>query len=179
LAITREKKKELLTEYVDMLSRSNAVFLTDYRGLTVTQLESLRTRLREVGGGYAVVKNTLAVRALQEAGMPVPEDLLQGPTAISFAYAEVPAVAKTLDDFVRDTRILQIKGGLMEGKVLSPQQVNSLASLPPREVVLAQLLGVIRQPGNRVAGVVNAAGSKLAATIKAYAEKLEGAEAGA
>jgi large subunit ribosomal protein L10 len=101
--------------------------------------------------------------------------MLKGPTAISFAYDEVPTIAKVLDDFARDTKLLQIKGGVMEGTVLSPQQVVSLATMPPREVILAQLLGLIRQPGNRVAGVINAAGSKLAATVKAYAEKLESA----
>jgi large subunit ribosomal protein L10 len=173
LAISREKKEQLLAEYTDVFSRSRAVFLTDYRGLTVAQVESLRAKIREAGGGFSVVKNTLAIRALQAADMPVPEELLKGPTGIGFAYVEVQSVAKALDDFAKDTKILQIKGGVMEGKVLSPGQVNSLANLPPREVVMAQLLGLIQQPGNRVAGVVNAAGNKLAATVKAYAEKLE------
>ncbi len=88
-------------------------------------------------------------------------------------------MAKALEDFARDSKILQIKGGVLEGKVLSARDVTALATLPPREVILAQLLGLLQQPGNRVAGVVNAAGNKLAATVKAYAEKLEGAEAAA
>ena len=179
MAISREKKEQLIADYVDMLSRSRAVFLTDYRGLTVSQIESLRAKVRGAGGGISIVKNTLAIRALQAAGMPIPEELLKGPTAMGFAYEEVPSVAKTLDDFAKDTKILLIKGGVIEGRVLNPAQVNSLANLPPREIVMAQLLGLIRQPGNRVAGVVNAAGSKLAATIKAYAEKLEQAGAAA
>jgi large subunit ribosomal protein L10 len=179
LAVTREKKEQLIAGYKEDLSRSNAIFMTDYRGLTVSQMEALRAKIREVGGSYSIVKNTLAVRALQDAGFPVSEDLLRGPTAIGFAFEEVPAVAKALDDFAKESKILQIKGGVMEGKVLSANQVNSLASLPPREVVLAQLLGLLQQPGNRVAGVVTAAGNKLAATIKAYAEKLEGAGASA
>jgi large subunit ribosomal protein L10 len=179
LAVSREKKEQLVAGYVDQLSRSNAIFLTDYRGLSVKDLESLRAKIRDAGGGYSIVKNTLAARALEAASLPVPEDMLAGPTAISFAYDEVPAIAKVLDDFAKGTDVLQIKGGVMEGKVLSPEQIKSLASMPPREVVLAQLLGLIQQPGNRVAGVVNAAGSKLAATIKAYAEKLENAGAAA
>ena len=179
MAVSREKKEQLVAGYVDQLSRSNAIFLTDYRGLTVTDLESLRAKVRDAGGGYSIVKNTLAARALEAASLPVPEDMLTGPTAIGFAYEEVPAIAKVLDDFAKDTDVLQIKGGVMEGRVLSPEQIKSLASMPPREVVLAQLLGLIQQPGNRVAGVVNAAGSKLAATIKAYAEKLEDAGAAA
>jgi large subunit ribosomal protein L10 len=179
LAISRDKKEQLVAEYVDMFSRSNAIFLTDYRGLTVSQLEALRAKIREVGGGYGIVKNTLAARALESASLPVPEDMLKGPTAISFAYEEIPAVAKVLNDFAKETEILKIKGGVMEGRLLSPEQVNSLGTMPPREVILAQLLGLIQQPGNSVAGVVNAAGSKLAATIKAYADKLESAGAAA
>ncbi|GAB4546208.1 MAG: 50S ribosomal protein L10 [Anaerolineae bacterium] len=179
MAISRKKKEQLVADYVDRFSRSNAIFLTDYRGLTVSQLESLRARIREAGGSYSIVKNTLAIRALEAANLPVPEDMLNGPLAIGFAYEEAPAIAKVLSDFARETDILQIKGGLMEGKVLSPAQVSSLASMPPREVILAQLLGLIQQPGNSVAGIVNAVGNKLAATIKAYAEKLENAGAAA
>lgn len=177
MAISREKKEQLVAEYVDQFSRSKAIFLTDYRGLTVSDIELLRAKIRDAKGGYGIVKNTLAILALQSAGLPVPRDMLQGPTAIGFAYDEVPAVAKVLEDFAKDTKILQIKGGVMEDSVLSSEQVTSLASMPPREVILAQLLGLIQQPGNRVAGVVNAAGSKLAATIKAYADKLENAGA--
>jgi large subunit ribosomal protein L10 len=173
LAVSREKKEQLVADYVDKLSRSNAVFLTDYRGLTVSEMETLRAKIREAGGGYSIVKNTLAARALEAANLPVPEDMLKGPMAIGFVYEDIPAVAKVLTDFAKDTEILQVKGGIMEGNVLSPKQISSLASLPPREVVLAQLLGLIQQPGNRVAGVINAAGNKLAATVKAYADKLE------
>jgi large subunit ribosomal protein L10 len=179
LAISREKKEQLVAEYADKLSRSNAIFITDYRGLTVSDMESLRAKIREVGGGYSIVKNTLVLRALQAADLSVPEDMLKGPTAIGFAYDEVTPIAKVLEDFAKDTKILQIKGGMMEGNVLRPEQVSSLASMPPREVILAQLLGLIQQPGNRVAGVVNAAGNKLAGTIKAYADKLEKAGAAA
>ena len=173
MAVSREKKEQLVADYVDKLSRSNAVFLTDYRGLTVSEMESLRAKIREAGGGFSIVKNTLAARALEAASLPVPEDMLKGPTAIGLVYEEAPAVAKVLTDFAKDTEILQVKGGIMEGNVLSPKQISSLASMPPREVILAQLLGLIQQPGNGVAGVINAAGSKLAATVKAYADKLE------
>jgi large subunit ribosomal protein L10 len=119
------------------------------------------------------------MRALQAASLPVPEAMLRGPTAIGFAFGDVPPLAKVLDDFAKDTQILHIKGGVMEGKMLTSEQVKSLANMPPREVILAQLLGLIQQPGNGVAGVVNAAASKLAAAIKAYADKLQEAEAAA
>jgi len=174
LAITREKKEQLIADYVDKISHSKAIFLTDYRGLTVSDMETLRARIREAGGGYSIVKNTLVARAMQAAGLPVPEAMLAGPTAIGFAYREAPSVAKVLEDFAKETKILQIKGGVIGGRALATKEVMALANLPPREVILAQLLGLIRQPGNQVAWVINAAGNKLAATIKAYAEKLEG-----
>jgi large subunit ribosomal protein L10 len=167
----------MVADYVAQLSRSQAVFLTDYRGLTVAGLQVLRAKIREVHGGHAVVKNTLAVRALQQAGLPVPTQLLSGPVALSFAYSEAPALARLLTDFAKETKIMQVKGGIMEGRILNAAQVAALADMPPREVILAQLLGLIRQPGNQVAGVINAAGSKLAATIKAYADKLQSSEA--
>lgn len=175
LAITREKKEEIVTRYVEALSRSKAVFLTDYRGLSVANIQALRAKLREAQGGYMVVKNTLVQIALEKAGWPVPEELLTGPIAISLAYGDVAAVAKLLMEYARETKILQVKGGIVEGKVLDAAQVGTVADLPPREVLVAQLLGLIQQPGARLAGVLNATGSKLAATIKAYVDKLESA----
>ena len=179
MAISRKKKEELVAQHVNNLSRSHAVFFTDYRGMTVAQLEKLRARIREAGGGYAVVKNTLTTRALQEAGFPVPSEMLSGPVAVSYAFGEVPPLAKALNDVAKETDVLQIKGGILEGRLLSPAQVKAVADLPPREVVLAQLLGLIQQPGSRLAAVVNAAGNKLAATIKAYADKLEESQSAA
>ena len=85
MAVSREKKEQMVADYVDNFSRSSAIFLTDYRGLSVSQMESLRARIREAGGGYSIVKNTLAARALEAANLPVSENMLIGPTAISFA----------------------------------------------------------------------------------------------
>ena len=179
MAITRKKKEELLADYVANLTRSQGVFLTDYRGLSVNNLQVLRTRMREAQGGYAVVKNTLAKLAFERAGLPVPEELMTGPVALGFAYGDAAAVAKVLADYARETKVLQLKGGILEGRILDAAQVAAVASLPPRPVVMAQLLGAIQQSGARVAGVVNATGNKLAATIKAYADKLGEASAAA
>ncbi len=178
MAITREKKTQLVAGYVEQMSRSKAVFLTDYRGLKVTNVQALRAKIREAHGGYVIVKNSLARVAFERAGLPVPEELLSGPVAIGFAYEDVAAVAKLLADYAKESKILQVKGGIMEGRVLDAAQVGALADMPPREVIVAQLLGLIQQPGARVAGVLSAAGNKLAATIKAYADKLEEATAG-
>lgn len=177
MAITRAKKNELVAQYVAHLSRSQAVFFTDYRGLTVANLQALRAKIREADGAHMVVKNTLAALALKQVGMPVPDQLLAGPVAASFAFSDAPRMAKLLTDYAKETKIMQVRGGIVEGKVLDAAQVAALADLPPREVVLAQLLGLIRQPGSRVAGIINAAGNKLAATIKAYADKLQSTQA--
>ena len=103
MAISREQKEQMVADCADKLSRSNAIFLTDYRGLTVSEMESLRAKIREAGGGHNIVKNTLAARALEAASLPVPEDMLNGPTAISYAFEEVPALAKALEDFAKET----------------------------------------------------------------------------
>ncbi|PWH13834.1 MAG: 50S ribosomal protein L10 [Ardenticatenia bacterium] len=179
MAITREKKEAIVARYVAELSRSKAIFLTDYRGLTVANIQALRAKLREAQGGYMVVKNTLAQIALEKMGWPVPEELLTGPIAIGFAYGDIAAVAKLLMEYARETKVLQVKGGVVEGRVLDAAQVGAVADLPPREILMAQLLGLIQQPAARLAGVLNAAGSKLAATIQAYADKLESTPAAA
>lgn len=179
MAISRKKKEELVAQYADSFARSQGVFFTDYRGLTVSQLEMLRAKIREADGGYAVVKNTLAARALKDAGLPIPEEMLVGPLAVSYAYGEVSPLAKVLVDVAKETDILQVKGGILDGEFLDAAAVKAVADLPPREVVFAQLLGLLQQPGSGVAAVVNAAGSKLAATVKAYADKLETSEAAA
>ena len=173
MAISRKKKEELVAQYADDLARSSGVFFTDYRGLTVAQLEKLRAKIRDAGGSYSVVKNTLASRVLKDAGLSISEEILVGPLAVSFAFGEVPPLAKVLIEVAKETDILQVKGGILDGQFLNAAEVKAVADLPPREVVLAQLLGLIQQPGSSMATVVNAVGTKLAATVKAYADKLE------
>jgi large subunit ribosomal protein L10 len=173
LAISREKKEELVASYVESLTRSQAVILTDYRGLSVSDLQALRTKLRQLEGKYIVVKNSLVELALQELGLPVPREMLSGPTAISFCHGEVPAVAKALQDFARESKILQVKGGLMEGRILNADEVSALASMPPREVILAQVLGSIQSPAGRVVGAVTGVMRNILYLLQAHVEKLE------
>ncbi|MDW8072393.1 MAG: 50S ribosomal protein L10, partial [Anaerolineae bacterium] len=127
MAITREKKEQIVARYVQELSRSKAIFLTDYRGLNVASIQALRAKLREAQGGYMVVKNTLAQIALKQVGWRVPEELLTGPIAIGFAYGDVAAVAKLLTEYARETKALQVKGGIVEGTILDAAQVGAVA----------------------------------------------------
>jgi large subunit ribosomal protein L10 len=173
LAISREKKEELVTGYVESFSRSQAVILTDYRGMSMAELQELRAKLRPAEAKYIVVKNSLAKRALQQLDLPVPEEMLSGPTAIAFCHGETPAVAKMLQDFAKENKILQIKGGLMERRIFTADEVSTLASMPPREVILAQVLGSVQAPAGRVVGAVTGVMRNILYLLQAYAEKLE------
>jgi large subunit ribosomal protein L10 len=177
LAISRKKKEQLIQKYVDQLSGSEAIIITDYRGLTVGKLEQLRGKIREVEGSFAVVKNTLAQRALSEAGLPVPEDMLFGPIGIGFCGSNIPGVAKAVADFAKSNGELAIRGGLMGTKVISEDDVKNLAKLPSLEVLRAQLLGVINAPASQLVGVVAGGVRQVVSVLNAYAEK--GAEASA
>jgi large subunit ribosomal protein L10 len=173
LAISREKKEELVASYVESFAQSHAAIMTDYRGLSVADLQELRKRLRQVEGKYIIVKNTLAKRALQQLDLPIPQEMLSGPTAIGFCQGEVPAVAKALQDFAKESKVLQIKGGLMEGRALTTDEVSTLASMPPREVILAQMLGSVQAPANRVAGAVAGVMRNILYLLQAHVERLE------
>jgi len=167
---------ELLTE---KLKNSHVAVLTDYRGLTVGQLQDLRGRLRANEVEYRVVKNTLARRAAAEAGHPDFQELLKGPVGIAFGGEDVGAPARLLAEFVRQTRLrLDIVGGLVEGRVMAPDQVRQTADLPSRQVLLAQLLGTLQSPIAQLVGTIQAPVQQLVGLLEAYRDKLEGPAAG-
>jgi len=177
LAITKEKKQELVKSYAEEFSRSQAAILTDYRGLTVTELNQLRNKMREAESGYRVVKNRLVKLALKEAGLPVPENLLQGPTAIGFCYEDVIAPAKVLTKYAQKSKVLTIKGGILGERVIDAKAISSLADLPPRDVLLAQLISGIQSP---LAGLVNVLSGTLrglVTVLRARADQLEAGNA--
>jgi len=174
LAISRERKKELIDQYVEMLSQSRGVILTNYRGLTVSQIESVRNKLRELNSPYHVVKNTLLRQALEQSGVSVPEQVLTGPLAVSFCYDELPATAKVLIDLAKNIDALQVTGGLMGQRVVDAEGVKALAALPPREVLLAQVVGGFQAP---ISGLVSALSGILRSfvyVLQARKEQLEG-----
>lgn len=173
MAISREKKEELLSWYTDLFSRSSAAILTDYRGLTMGDITQLRNKLREIQGEYHVTKNRLVKLALKEANLPVPEDLLEGPTATGFCFEEVPAVARVLMDFSKESKILVIKGGLLGDRIISADQVTALAELPPREVLLAQVLGTIQGPAGGITRAIAGSIRNILYVLKARVEQLE------
>jgi len=175
LALTRERKEMLVRQFAEMAARSSAIIFTENQGLTVAEMTQVRRRVREAEGTYHVVKNTLLRLALAQAGLPVPDDLLRGPTAVSFCMGEVPPVAKALVEATKELERLQIKGGILEGRVMDPEGIRALADLPTRDVLMAQVLGGIQGPARQVAGVVAGSIRQILNLLQARIEQLEAA----
>jgi large subunit ribosomal protein L10 len=173
LAVSKEKKVKLVEQYVEQLKESDGVILADYRGLAVGDMNDLRNRMRPVDARLVVIKNRLLKLALAEAGLSVPEDWLVGPTAVSFCHGEIPPVAKALIDTAKEWDTVHIKGGLMGTSVMSEDQIRTLASLPPRDVLLSQVLGTMSAPATRAAGVVAAGIRQLLNVLQGYVDKLQ------
>jgi large subunit ribosomal protein L10 len=173
--MARAEKAEQVELLTEKLRRARAAVLTDYRGLTVGQLQDLRARLRAQDVEYRVVKNTLARRAAADAGHPEFQDLLKGPVAIAFGYEDIGAPARLLAEFVRQTRLrVDVVGGLVEGRVMTPDQVRQTADLPSRQVLLAQLLGTLQSPIAQLVATIQAPVQQLVGLLEAYREKLGG-----
>ncbi len=173
MAITKEKKQQMVADYLEKLGKSKAVILTDYRGLTVGSVTDLRAKLRDVNGGYQVVKNTLFLRALEEVGIKASDEQMNGPMGVGFCYSEVPPVVKALLDFAKETEILQVKGAFFGQSYLDEKGARALADLPPRAVILGQLLGAVQGPMSALASVLAAPLRELVQVIKARSEQAE------
>lgn len=173
MAVSRKKKEQLVSWYTDLFSRSSAAILTNYQGLTVADISQLRRKLQETQSEYHVIKNRLMKHALEEAKLPVPADLLEGPTAIGFCFEEATAVAKVLVDFSKESKILVIKGGLLGDRIISADEVTSLAELPPREILLAQVLGTIQGPASGITRAIAGSIRSILYVLKARVEQLE------
>jgi large subunit ribosomal protein L10 len=171
----KEQKAEQVELLTEKLKKAKVAVLTDYRGLTVSQIQDLRGRLRSQAVEYRVVKNTLARRAAVEAGHGEFQELLKGPVAIAFGYEDISAPARLLGEFTRQTRLrLDIVGGLVEGRVMGPDQVRQTADLPSREVLLAQLLGTLQSPVAQLVATIEAPVQQLIGLLEAYKDKLGG-----
>ncbi|HEY3084740.1 MAG TPA: 50S ribosomal protein L10 [Candidatus Dormibacteraeota bacterium] len=172
----KEQKAEQVDVLTEKLRKAKVALLTDYRGLTVTQLQELRGKLRTGDVEYRVVKNTLARRAAEAAGVPGLQTELEGPVAIAFGYDDLSLPSKLINEFVRTTRLkLDVKGGLVEGRVFSPDQVRQLADLPSRETLIAQLMGTLQSPVGQLVGIMQTPVQQLIGVLNAYKTKLEAA----
>ncbi len=177
MAISRERKEELVAIYRQQMAESNGVVLANYTALTMPQMQSLRHRARELDGQVFVIKNTLLDVVLKEHGIKAPATLLSGSTMAVFCHRDVPPVAKLFIGFTKEVEEgrFQVKGGVMEGRTLNPVQAQALADLPSREVLLSQVLRTINAPATQVVGVVAGGIRQILNVLQAYVDKLEGA----
>jgi len=166
------RKREAVARLSEQLSRATSAVITDYRGMTVKQLEELRRRLRTESIDYVVIKNTLARRAAQEAGVDALAAVFQGPVGLALGYSELSAPARILNDYWRVNRRLPIVAGIVEGTVFDAAGMRTIAELPSREALLAQLAGTIQSPLTQLAGALNSILTTFAATLDAYRERL-------
>jgi len=173
--VQKEDKERIVEELTEKLRNSETMIVADYRGLTMPQIDALRSKLIENGARFTVVKNTLTRRAAQDAGADALLALLEGPSAIAFVEADgdAVAVAKALHDSARETKVLEIRGGVMQGRVISGSDVEELAKLPPLDILRGQVIGAIIAPLTSLIGLVNAPLQNLYGLIDARIEQLE------
>ena len=171
LAISKERKNELVAQYVEWLKNSQAVVITEYSGLTMKQLDDLRTKTRDAGGEFHIVKNTLGRVAFQQAGLKIPEGFLEGSTAVAFAFQDAPAMAKTITEFARTSDFVKVKGGYLTGNPIQAEDVKALSELPPLPVMRARVLGVLMAPASQLVRTIAEPARQVATVLKAYADK--------
>jgi large subunit ribosomal protein L10 len=171
LAISKQRKEEVFNQYAEWLDKSQAVILVEYTGISMKEFDNIRAKIRENGGEFHVLKNTLAKKAFESREISFPEGIFEKSTAAAFAFGDVAGTAKALSDVTKSIEFVKVKGGFMEKQALSAAQVKSLASLPPLPVVRAQLLGVIQAPAGKLVRTLAEPARGLAAVIKAYSDK--------
>ena len=171
MAVSKERKEEVLAQYADWMKKSQAVILVEYTGVKMKALDGIRAKIRESGGEFHVVKNTLARRMFAEQGMALPQDYLVKSTAVSFAFTDPASTAKALTEATKGIDFIKVKGGFMAGQSLNTAQVKALADMPPLPVVRAQLLGVLQAPAGKLVRTFAEPARGLAAVIKAFTEK--------
>ena len=173
MAISKQKKNEVIDQYKDWLKNSQAVILVEYTGANMKDMENIRAKVRESGGEFHVVKNTLVKLALESSGYAIPEGLLEKSSAASFAFSDPAGTAKALSEATKGLEAIQVKGGYMGTEVLTASQVKALADLPPLPVVRAQLLGVLQAPAGKLVRTIAEPARSLASVIQAYSEKAQ------
>jgi large subunit ribosomal protein L10 len=173
--VKKEEKERLVADLTERLKSTETLLVADYRGLTMPQIDELRGKLLEHGARFAVVKNTLTRRAAEAAGTDALLALLEGPTAIAFLESDGDpvAVAKALVDAARETRVLELRGGMLEGRPVEPGEIESLAKLPPADVLRAQVLGAIAAPLTGIVGLFTAPLQDLYGLLDARVEQLQ------
>ena len=171
MAKSKAQKETMLAQYVEWVNKSQAVVLVEYSGLKMSNLDAIRARVREAGGEFHIVKNTLAKLALEKAGFKVPADYAANSTAIGFSFSDPAGFAKALTEATKGMEAVKIKGGFMGAVTLKPAEVKALASLPPLPLMRAQLLGLLQAPAVKLVRTLAEPGRQVASVVRAYSEK--------
>ena len=177
MAFSKDRKKEIVAQYGEWIDSSQALILTEYKGLSVKDLDELRREIRKAGGEFHIVKNTLGKLAFDERQLSTPEGYFEGSTAIGFAFEDPPALAKAVTKFVDGSEFLKVKGGFLGESLMSVEEIEALAKLPPLPVVRAQLLGMIMAPATQLANIISKPARQVVTVLKAYSEKEASPEA--
>jgi large subunit ribosomal protein L10 len=177
LALSKERKAELVAEYVDLLSRSKGIIFAEYRGLSNPQQSKLRGAVRDANGAYHVTKLTLLKVAMQQAGITIPDGLEGVPLGVSFCLEDVPAVARALRGYAKDSEQVSIWGGVLDNQFMTRDQIEAIADLPPLDVLRGQILGLLDAPAASLVGVIQAGVSQVVNVLHAYAEQQGGESA--
>ena len=171
MAISKQQKEELVEQYKKWVAESDGLVLTHYHGLSVKAISDLRREIREIGGEFHIIKNTLAKRAFEESGREWKEDVFNGPTALGISYQNPSSLAKVIKDFSKEFGTVEIKSGYLAERLVTVEEIIALAELPSMEEIRAKLLRTIRAPASNLARILTEPGRQLAAVLKSYSEK--------
>ncbi len=170
MAFSKEQKGEMVAQYEELLNKSQAIFVLEYKKMTQKEIDSLRARIREAGGEFHMVKNTLMNVALERQGVEQSK-IFDGPSVAGFAISDAPAIAKIFGDATRNAEMFKLKGGYLGKQSISASQVKALAELPPLPIMRARLLGVLQAPAAQLARTIAEPARGLASVFRAYSEK--------
>ncbi len=173
MAITKERKDQLVSEYIELIAQSRAIFLADYMGLSVKEMEMLRDKVREVDGQISVTKNTLLRIALEQSDRDIPDDLLVGQTATGFALGEAPALAKILVEQAKANEKLALRGAIVGNAILTAAEVEALSKLPSLDQLRAQIMGLIGTPAQGIASALAGGVRQVVNVLDAYSKTEE------
>lgn len=171
MAFSKKHKNEMQEQYSDWLKKSQAMIMVEYSGLNMKGINTIRSKAREAGGEFHVVKNTLLKNVFKDQNINLDEQLLTGSTAIGFAFNDAPAMAKAMADFVKGNEVFKIKGGYLGDQMMDAVQVKALADLPPLPVMRAKLLGVLQAPAGQLVRTLAEPARGLASVIRAHSEQ--------
>lgn len=178
MALSHSQKDSIVQGYSERVARAQVMVWGHYRGMTMPQMQDLRRQLRPVGGEAVVVKNTLMRRALEQAKIPVDNEMTAGPCLVTFMYGDLAAATKVVRDFARlNEAVFQVAGGVVGRKLATVEQINSLIALPSREAMLARVIGGMQAPISGLVGTLGAVLRGLVNVLDARAKQLDGAPA--